>query len=197
MRTKRRQVAEILLVSLLSASLVAPSVAQATEEQTRTASEKVVTSVETVSPGPVKLGSVSLGAFYSYSSGCAYPYSCYPNYFWDPFYTGFWPSYWYYPPIYPPFYVPGYSGSGQGGEVRLETSAKTAEVYLNSAFAGIAGQLKSFWLAEFWPSGLIYTAPAPCLPLLLSALFSLALQCFCYLLPYDAWAGYQAALLLL
>jgi hypothetical protein len=141
------QVAEILLVSLLSTSLVAPSLAQATEEQTKTASEKAVTDVETVSPSPVKLGSVSLGAFYSYSSGCAYPYSCYPNYFWDPFYNGFWPSYWYYPPFYPPFYAPGYSISGQGGEVRLETNAKTAEVYLNSAFAGIAGQLKSFWLA--------------------------------------------------
>jgi hypothetical protein len=146
MRTRQMQVTRILLVFLLSVSFVVPSVLRATDKQAQPVLVKEASKVEVVPDRAVRVSSISLGAFYSYSSSCPFPYSCYP-YFWDPFYYGFWPSYWFYPPFYPPVYFPGYSAPGQEGEVRLETNVKSAEVYLNSAFAGMAGHLKSFWIA--------------------------------------------------
>ncbi|MBZ5554888.1 MAG: hypothetical protein LAO21_19405 [Acidobacteriia bacterium] len=145
MRKRQMHVARILLVLLLGGSCIVPSLVRAADEQVWPASGKEATGVEVIPEHGVKVGSISLGAFYSYSAGCPFPYSCSP-YFWDPFYYGFWPSYWVYPSFYPAYH-PGYFLPGQGGEVRLQTNAKTAEVYLNSAFAGIAGHLKSFWLA--------------------------------------------------
>ncbi|MBZ5534324.1 MAG: PEGA domain-containing protein [Acidobacteriia bacterium] len=146
MPATQTKVKRVLLVFFLSASFVVSSVAWAADEQASPTPGKEVTPVEVAPHRTLRVGAISLGAFYSYSSGCPFLYGCYP-YFWDPYYSGFWPTYWYYPPFYPPVQLPGYSGPGQGGEIRLETNAKTAEVYLNGALAGIAGHLKSFWLA--------------------------------------------------
>ena len=97
-----------------------------------------------------RLGTVSVGAsyvhfpdnvfagpaFWSYSF---YPYSFYPYSF------GYAPSYW----NDPWFYTPSATGVAYElgkGEVKLAAEPKTAAVYLNGAYAGTAGSLKSMWL---------------------------------------------------
>ncbi len=67
---------------------------------------------------------------------------------------------WYGYPYWGPFYSPGYFGAAPDkGEVKLQTSYKNAEVYVDDAYAGTADKLKSFWLApgvyrvEVRPSG--------------------------------------------
>ncbi len=56
----------------------------------------------------------------------------------DPFYYGF---YGFYGPYagYPPVY-------STAGEVKLKTNVKDADVFINGAYAGKAGKLKSMWL---------------------------------------------------
>jgi hypothetical protein len=96
----------------------------------------------------VKLGGVSLGGFYRHYSGFDY----YPYYY--PYSSAFWGvapySVWPYPDFSPALYHPGYysgfSRSEGMGEVKLLTSEKTAEVFLDGAYAGVAEDLKSIWL---------------------------------------------------
>jgi len=94
----------------------------------------------------VKLGTVSVGAGYTYFSGPAdYPYGPYGFY---PYNWAYSLSLWY--PLwspYPTLYAPAYFAYGNGkGEVKLAAEPKTAEVYLDSAYAGTADRLKSMWL---------------------------------------------------
>jgi hypothetical protein len=96
----------------------------------------------------VLVGGVSLGGFYQHYSGFdSFPYY-YPGS--PPFWSG--PPYllWPYPDLSPSWYYPGYSRSfsrSDGmGEVRLQTSEKSAEVLLDGAYAGVAEDLKSIWL---------------------------------------------------
>jgi hypothetical protein len=95
----------------------------------------------------VRLGTISVGAGYTRFSG---------PFFYNPFLFGFYPysfgysPFFYDPFFYSPFYSPGYYGgfsySNGKGEVKLSGASKTAEVYLNGGYAGVAGKLKSMWL---------------------------------------------------
>ncbi len=102
---------------------------------------------QVISPKPktrVRLAGVSVGAGYSHFSG---PYYGYPYSYWPGYYS---PAWGLYPSMYYPMFHPGfYNGFAQGpqmGEVRLRTEALRAEVYLDGAYAGTAGDLKSMWL---------------------------------------------------
>jgi len=92
----------------------------------------------------LRLGGISLGAGYAHFSGPAfYPYGPYDFYplGWD--YSAFWYPYW--GPY--SFFAPGYFAYGSAkGEVRLTAQPKTAEVYLDQAYAGTADKLKDIWL---------------------------------------------------
>jgi hypothetical protein len=136
--------------SLLTCFLIYTSaVAQEKEEP-----KKAPSSADTSTAGEsrkthVRLGGVSIGAGYSHYSGPfysdAYYYPFYPavwglaSTYWSPFYD-----------LYSPLYRPGpywqHSASGGMGEVKLQTTQKSAEVFLNGAYAGITGDLKSIWL---------------------------------------------------
>jgi len=95
-------------------------------------------------PAPVpsktrlRLAGISVGTGYSHYSGSVYPYS-YP----------FWSWYGPYSPFFPVYYVGFYNGFARQpnmGEIKLQSDDKNAEVFLNGAFAGTAGSLKSMWL---------------------------------------------------
>jgi hypothetical protein len=98
----------------------------------------------------VRLGTVTLGAAYihypdSFFFGPFYPYGIYPY----AYPHGLAYSSFFYDPLYAPFYSPIWSGfaySAGKGEVKLAAEPKTAEVYLDGAYAGLAGGLKSMWL---------------------------------------------------
>lgn len=97
----------------------------------------------------VRLGTAVFGLGYSYFSGPYYnpyrvfgfyPYGiAYPAFFCDPFWCA--PT---------PLLTPVYSGSfeyAEGkGQVKLTADPKTAEVYIDGAYAGTADRLKTMWL---------------------------------------------------
>jgi PEGA domain len=89
----------------------------------------------------LRLGMISLGAGYSRFSPCYpadpsfYPLGCESAAFWFPGLGAY------------PFFAPGYFAYGSDkGEVKLAADPKSAEVYLDSAYAGTAEHLKSMWL---------------------------------------------------
>lgn len=91
----------------------------------------------------VRLGTVSAGAGYTYVS----------NPFFGPFWPyGFYGPGWFYPAYYGPYdpfyggYLPALSYADDKGKVELAVLPKTADVYVNGAYAGPAGNLKKFWL---------------------------------------------------
>lgn len=96
----------------------------------------------------VRLGGISAGV--GYSSGPAWYGRGYPyglpfayGYGYQPWW-GFYDPFWYSPWIHSGLY----RGFGQGpgmGEIKLNAN-KNASVYLDGAFAGMAGKLKSMWL---------------------------------------------------
>jgi hypothetical protein len=95
----------------------------------------------------VRLGGVMLGA--SYTRGYPYyPYS-YPYYSgfgpWAGPYWGLYDPFWYSPWIHPSLYS-GWTARDQMGEIKIDTAAKTAAVYVDDAFAGTVKDLKSIWL---------------------------------------------------
>ena len=94
-------------------------------------------------PAAVRLGTISLGAGYGY-----YPGPYWGGWGWGPWYPPpFYGGWWAYPSSYP-FYGPPLYWAPQPnlGEVKLQSAAKDAEVYLDNAYAGTASRLKSFWL---------------------------------------------------
>lgn len=95
------------------------------------------------------LGTITLGASYTnfgHGYGPFYPYGFYP-YTFSAFYTPF-----HYDPFYGPFYYPAYGPSVNyalgKGHVKLSSLGrnKDAEVYIDGAYAGLAGKLKNIWL---------------------------------------------------
>jgi hypothetical protein len=88
----------------------------------------------------VRLGGVFIGGGYSRYSG-------YPSYG----YSGFWGR---RPDFFDPFllwpfaagFATGFGYQPNMGEVKIQTSNKTAWVYLDGAFAGRAEHLRSMWL---------------------------------------------------
>jgi hypothetical protein len=97
----------------------------------------------------LKLGTITVGAGYSHWSG--YPYSSYyPYYAYEPY--GFYPypyfgaySPWPWEPFWGGYSSLAYPGADKG-EVRLTGAPKTAQVFLDGAYAGTADKLKSMWL---------------------------------------------------
>jgi hypothetical protein len=93
----------------------------------------------------VRLGGIVVGAGYSHFSGGRF-YG-YPGY-------GY-PGWGYTSAIYDPFFygIPLYAGNFYGygpqagrGEVKLHSVSKDASVFLDGAFAGEAGKLRTMWL---------------------------------------------------
>lgn len=96
----------------------------------------------------LRLGTVSFGLgyshfygpyYYPYGAFGFYPYGAtYPTFFCDPFWCA------------PAFLNTVYSGSlayaEHKGEVRLTADPKTAQVYIDGAYAGTADHLKTMWL---------------------------------------------------
>ena len=84
----------------------------------------------------IRLGGISVGVGYSYTSGPGYyPYG-YP-YFYDPFWAPF------------PWYGPAYYSLVDGrpmGEIHLSGTEKLAEVYIDGGYAGLAKDLKTLHL---------------------------------------------------
>ena len=60
---------------------------------------------------------------------------------------GFAPMGWYgYGPFYGPYPYGAFYGAPNAGQVKLDTSVKAAEVFVNGAYAGTAGKLKTMWM---------------------------------------------------
>ncbi len=99
----------------------------------------------------IHLGTITIGASYVHFPAGFFPYygyGLYPFGGFGPFYSPF--AYGFYDPFYGPYYPGIYGGSlGYGadkGEVKLSTSGKGAQVYLDGAYAGPADKLKNMWL---------------------------------------------------
>ncbi len=113
----------------------------------------VIASADDDKPGRrVRLGGIMIGAGYSHWSGPpAFPF--YPG--WG-YYPGVWaPGSWgrysrWYDPFYMTWLHPGfYSGFGRQpnmGEVKLKTTERGADVFLDSAYAGTTAKLRNIWL---------------------------------------------------
>lgn len=103
----------------------------------------------------VRLGTVTVGASYTnfghafFGPYYPYPYSYYPYgaFSVGAFYTPF-AGYPFYGPFYYPAYGPVLKYELGKGEVKLSSLGrnKNAEVYIDNAYAGIAGKLKEMWL---------------------------------------------------
>jgi hypothetical protein len=102
----------------------------------------------------VRLGTISVGAGYSRFSGPLffspfwrygfYPYS---PYFYGPYSVAYAPF--FYDPFYGPSFVPYARGFAYGpdkGELRLSANPKSAQVFVDGAYAGTADHLKNMWL---------------------------------------------------
>lgn len=99
----------------------------------------------------VRFGGVVVGAGYAYSSslfccyGYPYNYGFYPyNAFYNPF---FYPDPFYDFYGYPYDYRNDLGYAGDKGEIRLSSSVKGAQVYIDGAYAGTTDKLKNFWLS--------------------------------------------------
>ncbi len=59
----------------------------------------------------------------------------------------YFPAAWYgYGPLYGPYPYGPYAGAPAAGEVKLDTKMKEAQVFVNGAYAGTAGKLKTMWM---------------------------------------------------
>ena len=138
-------------VAFLAAALCFAAGQEATPAGKNTPPDKAEKAEKKESRWPrVRLGGIYVGAGYSRFSGYPgygyYPYGYgypgrfwgYPGYAWDPFFYGG-------PWIHPGYYN-GFAYGPNLGEVKLETSDKTATVYVDGAFAGYSGKLKNMWL---------------------------------------------------
>jgi len=100
----------------------------------------LVAALATPASAGVHLGTISIGAGYGYYSG--------------PYWPGYWAGYYppplwggWYDPWFGPYYAPVYFAPAiDKGQVNLQTSDKSAEVYIDGAYAGTASKLKNFWL---------------------------------------------------
>jgi hypothetical protein len=107
----------------------------------------------------VHVGSIYISGGYGYYSG---PY--WPGYYWAGYYPrpffGSWYAPWYPAPYYAAY--PSYTAAAypayafapvyitpqfDKGQVNLQVADKSAQIYLDGAYAGKASMLKNFWLA--------------------------------------------------
>jgi hypothetical protein len=97
----------------------------------------------TVGASYTNFGHAFVGPYYPYP----YPYYPYGAFSVGAFYTPF-AGYPFYDPFYYPAYGPVLKYAPGKGEVKLSSLGhnKNAEVYIDNAYAGIAGKLKEMWL---------------------------------------------------
>lgn len=131
-------------------SAVSDSSKQASEQAPAAAKtdDKVQKDAKSPQKIHVRLGTVSFGLGYSYFSGPYYypyrlfgfyPYGlAYPALFCDPL--------WCAPASLRPVYSDSLAYAADKGEVKLTADPKTAEVYIDGAYAGTADHLKTMWL---------------------------------------------------
>ena len=111
----------------------------------------VAGSLITASAG-VHVGTIYIGGGYGYYSGPYWPGYFWGGYFPPPFFGG-WYGPWYPAPYYaaPAAYAPYapvyITPQWDKGQINLQVPDKSAQVYLDGAYAGEAGVLKTFWLA--------------------------------------------------
>ena len=63
--------------------------------------------------------------------------------------SGFAPMGWYgygYGPFYRPYPYGAYYGVPNAGQVKLDTKVKDAQVFVDGAYAGTSGKLKTMWM---------------------------------------------------
>ncbi len=144
MRARQLQTSRVLGGILFCCLLPITCAAEDQDKATDPTSENSATELQPKTR--VHLGGISIGGLYGRYSGFDY----YPYYY--PYGSALWgmPPYplWGYPDpiLYHPGYYSGFSRSSGMGEVKLQAPAKTAEVFLDGAYAGIADDLKSIWL---------------------------------------------------
>jgi PEGA domain len=143
MRSEQRRIWTWVSAWMLTIAVV-PVLAQKQEKNepvTETKEEHRV--YEVGSKTRVHLGGVTIGAGYTHYGA--------PYYYWPYAYPYYWgmagPYMWPYSDNWSLPYPPGSFAQGYGrGEVKLDSSAKSAEVYIDGAYAGVAQDLKSIWL---------------------------------------------------
>lgn len=117
---------------------------QAAADQSQTAASRDQ-SVMVNHGSRLKFGGISVGAGYSHSFG-HYGYPMYGVYY--PYWGNGWSPWWDYYPAWGWGYAPFYPlpRTAVSGEIKLQSADKNAEVFIDGAFAGMADDLKSFWL---------------------------------------------------
>jgi hypothetical protein len=92
----------------------------------------------------IRLAGVAVGAGFTRFSGPAYG----PWGYYAPWAYSLWgyPYFGYDPYFYHPFFGTGFARGPGMGEVRLRTEPKTAEVFIDGAYAGTVADLKTLWL---------------------------------------------------
>ncbi len=131
------QIAAPVLAALLSASIAGA----------KTDTDKGGVVYRQPTHSRIRLGGITVGAFYSHFSGPYYgypyygfmPYWAYPGSMWgwyDPFWMGF----------YHPAYWAGFPSGPGTGTVKLPTRSKTAQVFIDGAYAGSAAKIKDMHL---------------------------------------------------
>jgi hypothetical protein len=125
--------------------LVAPALA---EEPGSDPSSQESGTVEVSGKSRVRIGGVLLTGGYRRSYPIPYgdPYLGYSPYLYDPFWAGLYAPPIVYTPLGYPGYLDAFSRGSDKGEIKLNAEPKTAEVFLNDAYAGTVGDLRSFWL---------------------------------------------------
>lgn len=88
----------------------------------------------------VHFGGIYVSGGYGYYSGPDWPGYYWAGYYPPPFFGG------WYGPWYP--YAPVYMNpQWDKGQVNLQVADKSAQIYLDGAYAGKASAMKKFWLA--------------------------------------------------
>jgi hypothetical protein len=134
--------AAVFLCMLLGSAL-----ALGAEGKEKKASRRDSNTVEVARRTRVRLGGITAGAFYHRYSG--FPYRYYPYYYYRPYWGPLGYYGWPYYDLYGPMYYPGYGTFAppqRGGEIKLQTRPKEAEVFIDGAYAGAAKDLKKFRL---------------------------------------------------
>jgi len=128
-----------------TATSLAPDSSKQAAELSTGGPETVKKDEKTHRKGHVRLGLVSFGLGYTHFPGpyyypYYYPYGVtYSAFFCDPFSCG-------YPFAWGPLYPGSLLYGEDKGEVRLTAAPKTAEVYIDGAYAGKADKLRTMWL---------------------------------------------------
>jgi hypothetical protein len=94
----------------------------------------------------VHVGSIYISGGYGYYSGPYWPGYYWAGYYPPPFFGG-WYGPWYPAPYYAPFAPVYITPQWDKGQVNLQVADKSAQIYLDGAYAGRASVLKKFWLS--------------------------------------------------